>query len=377
ADESVRYVFSGSAANVLHTDSGPVIQLFRREAAEPDDPFAPPHEDPAPDTVELAEVFVSFDGANAARPVGVGRAETVYNYFVGDEADWRTNVPAYQRIVYPGLYDGIDLHTWGRRNSLKYEFHVAPGADYTQVQVSFEGIAGLSIDAAGALHVQTELGELIDDAPYIYQEIDGQRVEVAGAFSLVDADTYRFSVTGAYDPSEQLIIDPLLIWGSFLGGNDADYGYAIAADATGNALIAGWMRSPDFPTPGDFDTSHNGDDHDAFVAKVSGSGELLWTSFLGGSDDDFGYAIAADAAGNALITGRTYSSDFPTPGGFNTDTGGAYGDAFVAKVSGAGALLWSSVLGGTHRDQGSAIAADAAGNALIAGTTASSDFPTP
>ncbi|KKL83641.1 hypothetical protein LCGC14_1972720, partial [marine sediment metagenome] len=99
ADESVRYAFSGSAANVLHTDSGPIIQLFRREAAEtaedapgPDDPFALPHEDrlaaSAPETVELAEVFVSFDGGNAARPVGVGRAETVYNYFLGDEANW-------------------------------------------------------------------------------------------------------------------------------------------------------------------------------------------------------------------------------------------------------------------------------------------------
>ncbi|KKL26834.1 hypothetical protein LCGC14_2391280, partial [marine sediment metagenome] len=286
-----------------------------REAAEtaedapgPDDPFAPPHQDrpaaTATEIVELGEVFVTFDGSNAARPVGVGWAKTVYNYFLGDQANWRTNVPAYERVVYPGLYDGIDLHTWGRRNSLKYEFHVAPGADYAQVQVSFEGIEGLSIDPLGALHVQTELGELIDDAPYIYQEIDGERIEVAGAFSLVDADTYRFSVTGAYDSSEQLIIDPLLIWSSFLGGSGYDYGSAIAADADGNALIAGYTNSSDFPTPGGFDTSYGGFS-EAFVVKLDGDfdpddrsnsrdGTATELTFLPGGDGELVAAVVGE-----------------------------------------------------------------------------------
>ncbi|KKK58714.1 hypothetical protein LCGC14_3041640, partial [marine sediment metagenome] len=230
--------------------------------------------------------------------------------------------------------------------------------------------------------MQTELGELIDDAPYIYQEIDGERVEVAGAFSLVDADTYRFRITGAYDPSEQLIIDPLLLWSSFLGGSGRDKANAIAADSAGNALITGetsW-ESSDFPTPGGFDTSYNGGEDDAFVAKVSASGALLWSSFLGGYYIDRGSAIAADAAGNALITGHTstgaYPSNFPTPGGFDTSPNGSW-DAFVTKVSASGVLLWSSFLGGSSSDAGRAIAADAAGNALIAGNTFSVNFPTP
>ncbi|MHC4718447.1 MAG: SBBP repeat-containing protein, partial [Planctomycetota bacterium] len=167
-----------------------------------------------------------------------------------------------------------------------------------------------------------------------------------------------------------------LVWSSFLGGSDRDSASAIAADAAGNALTTGVASSSDFPTPGGFDTSHNGGVYDAFVAKVSGSGALLWASFLGGSSYDRANAIAADAAGNALIAGQTYSSDLPTPGGFDTSLDGG-NDGFVAKVSRSGALLWSSFLGGSDREGGRAIAADATGNALIAGSTSSSDFPTP
>jgi hypothetical protein len=117
-------------------------------------------------------------------------------------------VPTFERVEYPGLYDGVDLQVAGRRASLKYEFHIAPGADYRQIQVSYDGIDALRIAADGSLQIQTELGELTDDAPYIYQEIDGQRVEVAGQFELVDTDTYAFDVTGAYEPNVELVIDP-------------------------------------------------------------------------------------------------------------------------------------------------------------------------
>ena len=105
----------------------------------------------------------------------------------GLQSQWHTGVPTYQKVAYENLYAGIDLQTWGRRDSLKYEFHVAPGADYTQIRVQYDGIQNLSIDAAGVLHVKTTLGELTDDAPVIYQEIGGQQVAVAGQFQLLDA----------------------------------------------------------------------------------------------------------------------------------------------------------------------------------------------
>src|SRR5574340_659339 len=214
SDTSVRYALHGPAANVLMTDTGPVFQLLHTEpsdaGAEPIDPAIPfPIE---PSVTQCAEFSVAFDGANAVAPVGVDQAETVYNYFLGDQSNWHANVPTFQKVAYSGLYNGIDLLTSGTGDGLKYEFHVAPGADYQQIQMTYTGVNALSLDADGALHVQTSLGELIDQPPRIYQDVDGQQVEVTGAFTLVDADTCAFGVSGAYDPSVELVIDPQVDW---------------------------------------------------------------------------------------------------------------------------------------------------------------------
>ena len=151
------------------------------------------------------------------------QAAAVHNYQVGDQSTWRSGVPTYETVAYAGLYDGIDLFTWGRRDSLKYEFHVAPGADYRPIQISYDGIEGLSLDDAGDLHVATELGELVDEAPYIYQVVDGQQMEVAGEFTLIDDDTFTFDVTGSYDPTLELVIDPDLEWSTYFGGERDEY----------------------------------------------------------------------------------------------------------------------------------------------------------
>ena len=121
-DESVRYAFQGSGANVAFTDAGLLFQVFRAEGAEDaDDPGA--WDDrymPTPEDVKLrwAEFSVSFDGANELAPVGLDQSQSVFNYYVGDQADWRSGVPAYETVAYLGVYDGIDLYTWGRRDSL-------------------------------------------------------------------------------------------------------------------------------------------------------------------------------------------------------------------------------------------------------------------
>lgn len=159
-------------------------------------------------TTHSTQFTVQFDGASSTTPIGLDQAETRFNYFVGNITNHRSNVGGYATIAYENLYAGIDLHTFGRRDSLKYEFYVAPGADYRQIEVSYDGIDGLWIDKVGSLHVETELGELVDDAPYIYQIVDDQELEVAGQFSLVDADTYTFEITGAYDPNVELVKRP-------------------------------------------------------------------------------------------------------------------------------------------------------------------------
>ena len=190
ADESVRFLHQGDGVNVAMTDAGPVFELFQREAAEeteegwlgqsaavpqgPSTATAPTgdslrsatsHSDD--DRYEYTQIPVHFDGANTVVPVGLERAETRFNYFIGDQENWHSEVPGYEVVTYPGLYDGIDLKTWGKRSHLKYEFHVAPGADYRQIQLSYEGIDRLWLDDDGAMHVQPALAsplltELLD-----------------------------------------------------------------------------------------------------------------------------------------------------------------------------------------------------------------------
>ena len=369
-DESVRYAFFGTGANVLHTNNGPVFQLFQQVADDDSEASSNLAQGLGDVSVEQACFSASFDGAKTIEPVGSDQADTVHNYYVGDQSRWRTAVPSYQTVAYPGVYEGIDLFTWGRRNSLKYEFHIEPVADYHQIQVSYQGIEGLSLDDAGALHIQTPLGELIDDAPYIYQEINGEQIEIAGEFLLIDQDTYSFQLTGDYDADTQLIIDPLLAWSTYAGGTAYDYGYGIAVDGSGNVFVAGATISSDW-TSGGFDTSYDGT-ADAFVVKLSSAGAHLWSTYLGGMSSDYGCGIVVDSSGNPIVTGDTSSPGW-TSGGFDTSQEGAL-DGFVAKLSSAGAHLWSTYLGGTNEDYGSGIALDGSGNPVVTGHTFSSGW---
>ena len=282
-------------------------------------------------------------------------------------------MPGYEKVTYENLYDGIDLQTWGQRSHLKYEFHVAPGADYRQIQVQYEGIGGLSVDANGVLHVSLGdgWGDVVDDAPQVYQVIDGQQVAVVGQFVLLDDHTYTFQITGSFDPGKELVIDPNLAWSTYLGGSDSDSGLNIATDAAGNVLVTGYTMSSGWASGG-FDTTHNGV-QDAFVAKLSATGAHLWSTYMGGSSSDWGRGIATDATGNVLVMGDTYSSGWVS-GGFDTSFNGIR-DAFVVKLSATGAHLWSTYLGGSDSDSsGNGIAIDTAGNILVTGWTWSSGW---
>jgi hypothetical protein len=170
-----------------------------------------------------------------------------------------------------------------------------------------------------------------------------------------------------------------LTYATFLGGNGADEAYGITVDGAGSVYVTAWTSSSDFPTtPGALDRSYNGGD-DAFVLKLKPDGSgLSYSTFLGGSSADYGYAITIDAAGCAYVTGSTGSSDFPvTARAFDPSYNGLYGDAFVAKLDPNGSgLAYATFLGGSNWDGGSAIVVDGAGSAYVAGSTSSSDFPT-
>jgi hypothetical protein len=348
----------------------------------------------AASTRQLALKLRFVGGNDHAAPEGLERASGEVNYLHGnDPAGWQTQLPRFEQIVYRDLWPGIDLQLRDVAGTLKYEFRVRPGANPADIQLAYDGADALSVDSTGAMLINTAMGVLKDAAPVSYQTIDNTRMPVESAYALATGANgpsmgYAFTV-GAYRADRELVIDPGLEYSTFLGGAAHEIGAGIKVDANGNAYVVGTTQSPNFPTTaGAFDrTGATSNSLEAFVTKVNPAGTaLVYSTFIGGGNFEWGRGIAVDAAGNAYVTGQTKSSNFPTTGGafdrtFNVDTCPRCGidqyDAFVLKLNAAGsALVYSTFLGGFNLDDGMAIAVDAAGNAYVAGETEAVNFPT-
>ena len=317
-----------------------------------------------------------FRGANpAARITGEGRQESISNYFLGnDPGKWQSAVPNFARVRYSRIYPGIDLVYYGKDGNLEYDWIVSPGADPGAIRMAFESADRLRIDEEGDLVVQVGSSEHRHKRPIVYQEIEGERVGVAGRWTL-DGKEGRFRI-GSYDHRKALVIDPPLIFSTYLGGSGLDYGYAVAVDSIGNTYVTGGAGSTNFPTTNPMQSSLRGAE-DIFVTKINPSGTAkLYSTYLGGGAPDEGRGIAVDVQGNAYITGSTGSIDFPTKNPIQGKPGGS-GDAFLVKLNATGsALVYSTYLGGIGTDAGAAVALDPVGNAYVVGSTFSTDFPT-
>ena len=324
------------------------------------------------DNIESTHFSLAFDGARATMPVGADRTETVFNYHLGEDANWVDSVATYKTVVYNGLYDGIDLHTFSRHGQMKYEFHIEPGSDYTQIELSYGGIEKLSIAADGSLHIATELGEIVDEDLYIYQVVDGQEIEVVGQFVLLDEDSYAFNISGEYDASAELIIDPNIDWGTYLGGSDSDSTGNVATDAQGNIYACGSTRSSGWGISVGWDTTYGGNS-DGYVVKLTSSGAHLWSTYLGGSNDDYATGVTTDIQGDIYVTGFTSSSDWGITGGWDTSYGGGR-DGYIVKLTDTGLHIWSTFLGGSDIEGAYIAATDVQGNVYVCGDTASSDW---
>jgi hypothetical protein len=427
------------------------------------------------DAAQPSAIQMKFVNANSdARIFGQEESGAVSNYFIGkDPRNWRTNVPSYRSIREHNLYDGIDLLYYGKDNELEHDLVVAPGKNPNVIAITFPEATSVKTNGAGDLIVRTAQGELRLQKPRIYQQRGVNPVEVEGGYVLQSANQIGFRV-GKYNQSEPLVIDPVLEFSTYLGGNDDESvgGVAVdtsgniyvvggtasanfplqnplnpnpnpnvcgtapntfhcsigfitkfdptgtslvystyfggtganegagspAVDASGNLYVAGITSSSDFPTTaGAFSTTFDGGSctslgyvcYEAYVAKFNASGStLIYSTYLGGiGGDSFVQAprgLAVDGLGRVYVTGSTVSSSFPTTtGAFQTKcalntlgTACAAQKAFVSVLNPAGsALVYSTYLGGSGTDQGKAIAVDSAGSAVITGWTFSTDFP--
>ena len=250
-------------------------------------------------------------GANAAARVeGQEELPGKLNYFMGNDREkWRRNVPTYRKVRYTDVYPGIDVVYYGNQQELEYDFVVAPGAKPKLIRFSVEGAERIHLDQKGNLLLTLKHGEVRLNKPFIYQLTDnGSRSEVKGSY-VIKGNEIRFKVRGA-DSGKTLVIDPVLSYSTFLGGNHLDQAFGIAIDTQGNAYVTGTTSSNIFPTtPGAFNTSNP---NSAFVSKLDPTGStLIYSTFLSDGFSSFTTAIAVDAAGNAHVTGSTSSSNFP------------------------------------------------------------------
>ena len=377
-------------------------------------------------------ISLKFSTDRQVKPEARGELEGRVNYFIGNDSDlWRTDIPTFKEVVYPQVYPGIDLVYSGNQRRLKYTFYLQPNSNPNQIQMIYHGIENIFVDATiGELVIQTPWGEMRDAAPVAYQEIRGFRKTVDILFRLIDEKTVGFAV-GNYDPHFILTIDPgystylgerkgdagygiavdnsgnayitgrtefsirpnagpsqvfvmklsgsgnALIYSTYLGGSREDLGRGIAVDGSGNVYLTGSTRSPNFPTMNPYKENNAGDYYDVFVTKLSSNGNtLIYSTYLGGSGDDYGNDIAIDSLGNAYATGSTKSGVFPIQNPYQPRGGGEI-DAFVTKLSSDGStLVYSTYLGGSDIDRGFDIAVDSLGNAYVTGFTISSNFPT-
>jgi hypothetical protein len=357
---------------------------------------------------------------NANQNAGVTGANELpgkVNYFIGnDPKKWRTNVPTYAQVRYRNVYPGIDLVYHGNQGGqLEYDFVVAPGADPNSILLALDaarrpgsrqkavGSGQFRIDSNGDLVVPMNGGDEVRfRKPVVYQEeesgVRSQKSEaknesrkakfenrrlVEGQFLLEAQNRVHFAL-GPYDHTQPVVIDPVLVYSTYLGGSGNDVGYGIAVDSSGNAYVTGGTTSTDFPVVNPYQPNNKSTRGTAFVAKLDAAGSaLVYSTYLGGSGGDYGKAIAVDSSGSAYVAGSTCSSDFPTVYPLEASLKGAC-DGFVAKLNPAGsALVYSTYLGGsgttesgdTWNDAAAGIAVDSSGSAYVTGTTYSTDFP--
>jgi hypothetical protein len=299
------------------------------------------------------------------------------NYFIGnDPARWMHNVPTYAKIRYHDVYPGVDITYYGNPSQLEYDFAIAAGADPKTILLDFEGVDHLDLDVHGDLLLRSNGQQSLQlHKPFIYQEMNGARQEVAGNYVLRN-HLVGFEISG-YDSSKPLVVDPVFVYSTLLSGGGDEAGWAIATDRDGNVYVTGDTNSDRFPLSKKSLQRTYGGSTDVFVSKLSADGsKLLYSTYLGGSGAEVGYGIALDPEGNIYVTGDSSSTDFPVVKPLQPTLKGAP-DIFVAKLSTDGsALLYSTYIGGSNGDRGNGIAVDSSGNACVTGYTHSKDFPT-
>ena len=329
-------------------------------------------------------VRMRFEGsAGPPRLEGEAKLPGYNNYFLGnDPARWRTRVPRFASVRYLGMYPGVDVRVREESRRLEYDLVLEPGADLSGVEVRVEGAKALRLDEKGTLVMETALGAIEQRPPATWEITPaGGKRKIPCRYVLLGPDRFGFAAP-EWNGDLALVVDPKLVWSTFLGGKDEDKAFTWATGKNGLlTTVAGYTKSTNFPTTTGAYQTTKGKGQDAFVTRLDPLGKrLLWSTFLGGNADEWASSLAVDPTGAmATIAGRTKSPNFPTtPGAYDTTHNGGY-DGFVTRLDPSGTkLVWSTFLGGKGDDSVGSMAVDPSGmRPTLTGQTSSTGFPTP
>jgi len=363
------------------------------------------------DSLIRGHVFkVHFENCNPQLTTeGVDSYSDYENYFIGsDPARWASGVKVFRSVNYKNLYPRIDLVFEEYQGHLKYSFIIRPGGNPENISMRFEGVESIYLQD-NILHYTTTVNSIREENLNAYQEINGRKVEVPCSFHL-HGERVSFKITGQYDRSLPLVIDPVLVFGTFTGSLADNFGYTATYDSHGNFYAGGIARDIGYvTTPGAFQATFAGGanvgldydqgyDADITITKFDSAGTmLLYSTYLGGSVNEQPHSLIVGANDELLIYGRSNSPNFPTTAGAYDRSINGNMDIVVTRLNAAGTALLASTFIGGSADDGvnitmsprsyyslklnyaddarGEINLDDAGNVYVVSSTRSSNFP--
>lgn len=317
-------------------------------------------------------VFLEANREPEMAPVELTRHRV--NYYKGsDRSKWHSGIQTSTAVLYKNVYKNVDLKVYGIEKQIEYDWVVKPGAGPGVIRFRYEGAQSTRIDEQGNLVIKTEFGELTHKKPVSYQLIDGKKVDVDSQFRRIAKNIYGFNVE-SYDTVHPLIIDPVVVpdYSTYLGGSSNEYHGHIAVDNEGHVYLVGYTGSTNFPVKNAYKDYKSGY-YDAYLTKFDPSGtELLFSTYFGGSSSEYFSALSIAPNGDIYIGGDTFSTNMPAS--YNSYSGSK--DGFIARFDSSGNYLEGRYLGGSSEDRISTIITDKTNNVYIIGWTRSSNFPT-
>jgi Chitobiase/beta-hexosaminidase C-terminal domain/Beta-propeller repeat len=393
SDPAVRFLSRGAGYSILfRNDEADIVLAKNRQNSglfTQDSRHQPPegYGSSYADVIRMRIVGASVD----AELSGEGQLPGKVNYFYGrDPAQWHAGISTFARLSSRGVYRGVNLLYYSNRDRLEFDFQIAPRSSPSSIRLHFDGAKRLTLNANGNLDLVAGYGHIIFHRPLVYQLwSDNTKHLVEGSFRLFPGSEVGFAV-GHYDHARPLVIDPVLDYSTYLG--PASGAAAVAVDSAGEAFVAGYAAAgmpatpgsyqANFPTAGKTNLYPTGKagafGSAAFVAKFNSAGtELIYCTYLSGSQNDAANAIAIDAAGDAYVAGQTQSVDFPvTTSAFQTTNPTKVGAGFITELNSTGTgLIYSTYLSGTLETSINSLAVDHSGNAFVTGYTYDTDFP--